>query len=117
MTDRSGPLFETECVKFIRALDMNAERLAKAGVHDEGDLYVPRHSTHYLFELKARRNKTNQLTLGTYMAEAVREADAWATARDSDRPVPGVILKRAGKSIGDSFVIFRLWDLKEIGGS
>lgn len=116
MTDRSGALFETNVVKFIRELGLNAERLPKAGVKDEGDLWVPRRHTGYLFELKARRNKTNQLTLGTYMAEAVREAQAWADARDRMPPVPGVILKRAGKPIGDSFAIFRLIDLRDVGG-
>lgn len=116
MTDDSGTRFETACMNYLREVNQTlaVTRLAKAGKLDEGDLAVnlqeiPRYV--FVVECKARRSKTNQLTLGSYMAEAITEAEHYTDAHGLLYPaLPTVFLKRPGKSIGDCFAILRLQD-------
>jgi len=90
---------------------MSAERLAKAGSLDEGDLVMTADDLVVVFEQKVRREKTTQLSLGTFMAEAVVEAGHYSTARSLAVPaIPAVLIKRSNKPIGDSFVLLRLSD-------
>jgi Holliday junction resolvase len=115
-TDRSGNQFEIDCMNYLREHEVTADRLAKAGRLDEGDLAVQLSSGLFVVEAKARRSKTNQLTLGSYMAEAVAEAAHYAAAREIyiAAPVPTVFLKRPGKSIGDCYAILRLQDFARL---
>lgn len=90
---------------------MMAERLAKAGALDEGDVVMTAEGLVVVFEQKVRREKTSQLSLGTYMAEAVTEADHYSTARGLSAPaIPAVLIKRSNKPIDETFVLLRLKD-------
>lgn len=115
MTDRSGSIFEIESVKLLRELGVDADRLPKNGRLDEGDLVVRRPSGLFVVEAKARRQRTTQLTLGSYFAEAIVEAEHYALARKLIKcPIPTVFLKRPDKSIGDCFAILRIKDFARL---
>jgi Holliday junction resolvase len=115
MTDRSGPQFEIDVAKFFREHLRNIERVPKAGRLDEGDLVTRLQSGLFVVEAKARRSKTNQLTLGSFMAEAIVEAEHYAAARSIQEPIiPTVFLKRPGKPIGECFAIIRLCDFVQL---
>src|SRR5882724_11962604 len=80
---RAGAEFEVSVLRWLRERGMNAERLAKAGSLDEGDIVF--HADEHLsvvLELKVRREKTTQLSLGAWLAEAAEEASHYATARN-----------------------------------
>lgn len=109
---RAGAQFETDVLRWLREKGMNAERLAKAGSNDEGDLvFHADGGLSVVMELKVRRDKTSQLSLGAWHMEAVAEAENYATARGLDVvPVPALLVKRSGKSLDESFVVLRLKD-------
>lgn len=110
MSDPLGTRFETEVLRYLRDNGIAVERLAKAGKNDEGDLVISDANGDLIVaELKARRSKTNPLNLGGWLAEAEREAAAYAEARGSKlRPRPVLIAKRSGKGVKDAFVVMRL---------
>jgi Holliday junction resolvase len=107
-----GSQFETDSLTYLRERGVHAERLAKAGKNDEGDLVVVLPSgNEVVLELKVRRSKTNQLSLGTFLREAVVEAARFAFARSRFRPpIPAVLIKRSNHPIGESYVVLRLED-------
>ena len=108
---RAGTTFETDALRWLRERGMTAERLAKAGSLDEGDLAMTAGDLVVVFEQKVRREKTTQLSLGTFMAEAISEAEHYSVARSlAVAAIPAVLIKRSNKPIGDSFVLLRLKD-------
>lgn len=109
---RAGAQFETDVLRWLREKGMNAERLARAGSNDEGDLvFHADDGLSVVLELKVRRDKTSQLSLGTYMSEAATEAANYATARGLVvPPIPAVLVKRSNKPLDDAFVVLRLKD-------
>lgn len=109
---RAGAQFETDVLHYLREKGFDAERLAKAGSLDEGDI-VFRDDADVLvvMELKVRRDKNTQLSLGSYLGEAASEADHYAAARGlADVPLPAVLIKRSNKPLDESFVVLRLKD-------
>lgn len=109
---RAGAKFETDVLQYIRDQGYSAERLAKAGKNDEGDIVLGPASGHpVVFEAKVRRDKTTGLSLGTFMVEASKEAERYGRARllRSD-PMAAVVLKKVQASIADSYVVLRLED-------
>lgn len=109
---RAGAQFETDVLRWLREKGMNAERLAKAGSNDEGDLvFHADGDLSVVLELKVRRDKTTQLSLGSYLAEAMAEARNYATARSlAVEPIPAVLVKRSNKPLEEAFVVLRLKD-------
>lgn len=97
-----GSKFETDVMKYIRYLGHFAERLAKAGSNDEGDIVTIIAGQTYILECKNRK----KMDLPTFWAEAVKEAQNYAKARGQVVAPPAfVIVKRRKASIEDAWVI------------
>jgi hypothetical protein len=109
-----GATFETDIRDWFRSRGYDAERLARAGAKDEGDVVV---KTDFLgsigiIECKAP-GANGKITLSGWTKEAQIEADHYADARNIDRDVimPAVIIKARGKSIDDAYLVLRLGDV------
>ena len=109
-----GATFETDIRNWFRNHGYDAERLARAGAKDEGDVVV---KTDFLgsigiIECKAP-GANGKITLSGWTAEAQVEADHYAEARSIDRDaiMPAVIIKARGKSIDDAYLVLRLGDV------
>ena len=109
-----GATFETDIRNWFRNHGYDAERLARAGAKDEGDVVV---KTDFLgsigiIECKAP-GSSGKITLPGWTAEAQVEADHYAEARNIDRSaiLPAVIIKARGKSIDDAYLVLRLGDV------
>lgn len=109
-----GATFESDIRDWFRARGYDAERLARAGAKDEGDVVV---KTDFLgsigiIECKAP-GANGKITLSGWTAEAQVEATHYAEARNIDRSeiLPSVIIKARGKSIDDAYLVFRLGDV------
>jgi Holliday junction resolvase len=97
-----GSKFETDVMKYLRKLGHFAERLAKAGSNDEGDLVVIIAGQTYILECKNRK----KLDLPAFWDEAQTEARNYAKARGIVAVPPAfVIVKRRNKGIEDAWVI------------
>ena len=99
---RKGSLFETSVLKWLREKGILAERLAKAGVNDEGDIVCFVQGQPYVLELKA----TAKLDLPQYWREATTEAANYQKARGlKETPPAYVIVKRRQASIDQAWVV------------
>ena len=79
-----------------------AERLAKAGANDEGDIVTIIAGQTYILECKNRKS----INLPQFWAEAQTEAANYAKARGLPVTPPAfVIVKRRNASIADAWVI------------
>lgn len=109
---RVGAKFETDVLGYLRDTGGSAERLAKRGSLDEGDIVLVDDSgAVFVAELKARRDRNSSLNLGSWLEEARREAEHYREARNlPSTPVPVLIVKRPRGAIGDAFVVMRLED-------
>lgn len=107
---QAGTKFETDLVNYLRGERILAERLARAGSKDEGDVMIDHGGWRWILEAKARREKTTPLSIGAWLAEAHVEAGNYAAARQMHiEDVHGIlVVKRPGKSIGQSYVIMTL---------
>ena len=109
-----GATFETDIRDWFRSRGYDAERLARAGAKDEGDVVVKSDflGSIGIVECKAP-GASGKITLPGWTAEAQVEATHYAEARGIDRQavLPAVIIKARGKSIDDAYVVFRLGDL------
>ena len=100
-----GSKFETDVMKYLRKLGHFAERLAKAGANDEGDIVTIIAGQTYILECKNRKS----LDLPQFWAEAQAEAANYAKARGLVVEPPAfVIVKRRMGSIEDAWVIQNL---------
>ena len=100
-----GSKFETDVMKYLRKLGHFAERLAKAGANDEGDIVTIIAGQTYILECKNRKS----LDLPQFWAEAQAEAANYAKARGLVVEPPAfVIVKRRRGSIEDAWVIQNL---------
>lgn len=98
---RKGSKFETDVTSWLRTHGALAERLAKAGANDEGDLWVYINGHYYILELKNRK----KLDLPAFWEEAQAEARNYAKARGVDVPQAFVVVKRRNHGIEKSWVI------------
>lgn len=99
---RKGSLFETSVLKWFREKGILAERLAKAGKDDEGDIVAFVAGRPYVFELK----NVQRMDLPKYWREVVTEAANYAAARGLPEVPPHyVIVKRRNHGIEQSWVI------------
>jgi len=105
-----GATFETAVRDWFRTRLFSAERLARTGKNDEGDVYVQ--GTHYGFVLEAKApGASNRIDLSGWLKEAEVEAANYAKHRNlSEAPRPIVVIKARGKSIDDAYVVIRLKD-------
>ena len=100
-----GTKFESDVMKYLRKLGHFAERLAKAGANDEGDVVTIIAGQTYILECKNRKS----LNLPEFWAEAQTEAANYAKARGLVVEPPAfVIVKRRRGSIEDAWVIQNL---------
>lgn len=116
MSTRVGTQYEGAVLAYLREHGTSAERLAKAGKNDEGDIvYLPHAVGPVVMELKVRRNQTTGLSLGSLYDEAVQEAQRYGKARRIvGRVFPALVVKRVRKSVAQSFVVLSLEDFVEI---
>ena len=97
-----GSKFETDIMKYLRKLGHFAERLAKAGASDEGDIVTIIAGQTYILECKNRK----KIDLPAFWDEAQVETKNYAKARGlSVEPPAFVIVKRRNKGIEDAWVI------------
>jgi len=107
---RVGSKFETDVLGYLRERGTDrVERLARAGVLDEGDLVLGEGD--FIAELKARRDAKSSLNLRAWLDEARRESESYRKARNlPSAPVPILIVKNPNHSIAKSFVVMYLED-------
>jgi len=112
---QAGTKFESDLVAYLRGERLPAERLARTGAKDEGDVSLAKGGWTFILEAKARREKTTPLSIGAWLAEAHVEAENYAKAREFHvEDVTGIlVVKRPNKSIGQSYVIMTLDDFLE----
>lgn len=109
-----GATYETESKDWFRANGYDCERLARTGAKDEGDIVV---RSDFLGSIGVIECKApgagNKIDLSGWTKEAQIEATHYAEARGIDREsvLPAVLIKARGKSIADSYLVFRLGDV------
>ena len=100
-----GSKFEVDVMKYIRSLGHFAERLAKAGASDEGDIVTIIAGQTYILECKNRK----KIDLPTFWDEAMKEAHNYAKARGQVVAPPAfVIVKKRNASIENAWVVTTL---------
>jgi hypothetical protein len=110
-----GATFETDIRDWFRANGYDAERLARTGAKDEGDVAVKADflgASIGIIECKAP-GAGNAISLSGWTKEAQIEATHYAEARGLDREsiLPAILIKARGKSIADSYLVLRLGDV------
>jgi hypothetical protein len=109
-----GATYETDSKNWFRDNGYDCERLARRGSKDEGDLVVREDflGSIGIIECKAP-GAGNAIDLSGWTREAQVEATNYAEARGLDRQaiLPAVLIKARGKSIADSYLVFRLGDV------
>lgn len=102
-----GSKFETDVMKYLRKLGYFAERLARTGSSDEGDIVTVIADETYILECKNRK----AMNLSQFWDEAKTEAKNYAKARRIvTTPSAFVIIKRRQQKIEKAWVI---QDLKQ----
>ena len=111
-----GAGYEVDIRDYFRLRGYDAERLARAGSKDEGDVVVRMAilGRHLLLECKAP-GASGRIDLSGWAKEAKVEAENFRNARSlgPESVLPAVIIKARGKSIADSYLVFRLGDIFE----
>lgn len=112
---RRGAGYEIDIRDWFRTRGYDAERLARAGSLDEGDIVVRKDfigGTIGILECKAP-GESGKINLAGWTREAQVEAANYARARgiDEDAILPAVLIKARGKSISDSYLVLRLGDV------
>ena len=110
-----GATFETDIKDYFRGLGYDAERLARRGSKDEGDVVIRAdfiNASIGILECKAP-GAGNAINLSGWTSEAQTEARNYAEARALGKGLvlPAVVIKARGKSIADSYLVFRLGDI------
>lgn len=109
-----GATWETDARDWFRARGYDAERLARAGAKDEGDVVVKADflGSIGIIECKAP-GAGNAIDLSGWQKESQVEAKHYAEARGlkKDDILPAVLIKARGKSIDDAYLVFRLGDV------
>jgi Holliday junction resolvase len=99
---QKGTKFESDVMKYLRKLGHFAERLAKAGANDEGDIVTIIAGQTYILECKNRKS----INLPQFWAEAQTEAANYAKARGMVATPPAfVIVKRKQHGVEKAWVV------------
>jgi hypothetical protein len=109
-----GATYETQLKDYFRGLGYDAERLARRGSKDEGDVVVRSDFLGSIGIVEAKApGQSGRIDLSGWTKEAQVEATHYAEARGLDRGsiLPAVIIKARGKSIADSYLVLRLGDV------
>lgn len=109
-----GATFETELRDYFRRNGYDAERLARTGAKDEGDIVVRKDFLGSIGVIEAKAPGANgRINLSGWIKESQVEAENYAKSRglDKDSTLPAVIIKARGKSIEDAYLVFRLGDV------
>jgi len=109
-----GATYETDTKDWFRANGYDAERLARTGAKDEGDVVIRSDflGSIGIIECKAP-GSGNAIDLSGWTREAQLEATHFAEARGLGRNeiLAAVLIKARGKSISDSYLVLRLGDV------
>jgi len=109
-----GATFETDIRDWFRANGYDAERLARTGARDEGDVVVRADflGSVGVIECKAP-GASNRIDLSGWTKEAQLEAAHYAEARGIAREsvLPAVVIKARGKAIAEAYLVLRLGDV------
>lgn len=101
-----GSRFEVLGLQYLRSRGFIADRLARAGINDEGDLWFIANGIFHVVEAKALRS----FDLAAAVTELAVERENFAKARGL-KSVPGVaLIKRPNKSIEDAYVVLPFKD-------
>jgi hypothetical protein len=109
-----GATYETDLKDYFRKLGYDAERLARRGSKDEGDIVVRSDFFGSIGILEAKApGAGNAINLSGWQKESQVEARNYAEARDIalDAVLPAVVIKARGKAIADSYLVLRLGDV------
>jgi len=108
-----GATYESDTKTKFREKGYDAERLARTGAKDEGDVVVRKWLgfEHVVVECKAP-GRDGSIDLSGWLREARLERSHYADARGLLDGTAGVVLIKArGKSIEDSYLVIRLGDV------
>jgi hypothetical protein len=109
-----GATYETDIREYFRRLRYDAERLARTGAKDEGDVVVRSDFLGSIGVLECKApGASGRIDLSGWTKEAQLEAKHYAEARglSEDSILPAVVIKARGKAIADSYLVFRLGDI------
>ena len=109
-----GATFETDIKDWFRANGYDAERLARTGAKDEGDVVVRADFLGNIGVIEAKApGESGRIDLSGWTKEAQTEATHYSQARGLDREsiLSAVLIKARGKSIEDSYLVLRLGDV------
>lgn len=108
-----GATFETDTKDLFRLKGYEAERLARTGAKDEGDVIVRRWLgfEHVVVECKAP-GRDGSIDLPGWLREASVERGHYADSRGLSEGTLGVaLIKARGKGIEDAYLVIRLGDI------
>lgn len=111
-----GATYESDSRDWFRARGYDAERLARTGALDEGDVVVREDFLGSIGVLECKApGAGNRIDLAGWTKESQIEAANYAKARgiERDKVLAAILIKARGKSISDSYLVFRLGDLFE----
>lgn len=109
-----GATYETDIKNYFRGIGYSAERLARTGELDEGDVVIGKDFLGKIGVIECKApGAGNAIDLSGWSKEARREAENYSKARglDSEQVLPAVLIKARGRSIADSYLVFRLGDI------
>jgi hypothetical protein len=109
-----GANFETDVRDWFRANGYDAERLARTGAKDEGDIAIRSDFLGYVGVIEAKApGQSGRIDLPGWTREAQLEATHYAEARGIKREavMPAVVIKARGKGIADAYLVLRLGDV------
>ena len=109
-----GATFETDIKDWFRANGYDAERLARTGAKDEGDVVVRADFFGNIGVIEAKApGESGRIDLSGWTKEAQTEATNYAQARGFQREeiLAAVVIKARGKSISDAYLVLRLGDV------
>jgi hypothetical protein len=109
-----GANFETDVRDWFRANGYDAERLARTGAKDEGDIAIRSDFLGYVGVIEAKApGQSGRIDLPGWTREAQLEATHYAQARGIKREavMPAVVIKARGKGIADAYLVLRLGDV------
>jgi hypothetical protein len=109
-----GARFETEIRDWFRGNKYEAERLARTGSKDEGDVAIRSDFLGHIGIIEAKApGESGRIDLSGWSKEAQTEASNYSAARQipRDSVLAAVVIKARGKSIEDSYLVLRLGDV------
>lgn len=109
-----GATFETDLKDDARAKGYDAERLARTGAKDEGDIVIRAINISGIAIVEAKApGLDGKIDLPGWLREAKIEAQHYADARGLDVAglIAMVVIKARGKSLDDAYVVMRWSDV------